>query len=114
MNSCEMIELAKSSIEVSLTPTLNSIVPDLSSSKTCIQETSAHNPHGNTVGCTHVENVICKLARISKGEELLVNLDEFLFAQSTSGAILDETLVPGLQFLLVDWNENGQECQINP
>jgi hypothetical protein len=94
MNSCEMIELAKSSIEVSLTPTLNSIVPDLSSSKTCIQETSAHNPHGNTVGCTHV--------------------DEFLFAQSTSGAILDETLVPGLQFLLVDWNENGQECQINP
>jgi hypothetical protein len=50
----------------------------------------------------HVKYVVRKLARVTKGEELFVDLDKLLLVQLTRWAVLDEALVPLLQLLLVD------------
>lgn len=59
----------------------------------------------------HVEYVVRKLARIAKGEELLVDLDELLLVQLTRRAVLDEALVPLLQLLLVDCTGQSMKRQ---
>jgi hypothetical protein len=51
------------------------------------------------------------LARVAKGEELLVDLDELLLVQLTRRAILDETLVPLLQLLLVNCADQRMKRQ---
>jgi hypothetical protein len=50
----------------------------------------------------HVENIVCELAGIAKGKELLVYPTEFGLVELTGRTVLAETLVPLLQLLLVD------------
>lgn len=59
----------------------------------------------------YVEYVVRKLARIAKGEELLVDLDKLLLVQLTRRAVLDEALVPLLQLLLVDCTGQSMKRQ---
>jgi hypothetical protein len=54
----------------------------------------------------YIKDIVGKLGRITKGEKLFVDLDEFLLVQSTGRAVLDETLVPGLELLLVDYGDS--------
>lgn len=71
--------------------TLNSIVPDLSSSNTCGMSHSSHEtclPLCGSIGprydwkITHIEDVVCKLPGITEWEELPVDLLELCTASS--------------------------------
>lgn len=53
----------------------------------------------------HIEDVFGKRRRITEGEELFVNAAELLLVQCSGRAVLEETLVPLLQLLAVNYRE---------
>ena len=62
-------------------------MPDLSSSKTYVKSVLAGTAipilHSSNA---HIEDIVCKLAGITKGEELLVDLDKLRFAETAGRA----------------------------